>query len=122
MDASSGNDTYEDGRDEDRRDEDQPAAFLEALGARLRGVRKLKRMSLHAVQAGTGEEFKASALGAYERGERVISVPRLQRLAKFYDVPVDELLPHDTDERATDIDSAIDLVAAERHGARIDLT
>jgi transcriptional regulator with XRE-family HTH domain len=34
-------------------------------------------------------------LGAYERGERAISVPRLQRLAKLYDVPVDQLLPPD---------------------------
>ena len=34
-------------------------------------------------------------LGAYERGERAISVPRLQRLAKFYNVPVDQLLPKD---------------------------
>ena len=32
-------------------------------------------------------------LGAYERGERAISVPRLQRLARFYGVPVDQLLP-----------------------------
>jgi hypothetical protein len=41
------------------------------------------------------QEFKASVLGAYERGERAISVPRLQRLAKLYDVPVDQLLPPD---------------------------
>jgi transcriptional regulator with XRE-family HTH domain len=34
-------------------------------------------------------------LGAYERGERAISVPRLQRLAKLYRVPVDNLLPVD---------------------------
>ena len=41
------------------------------------------------------QEFKASVLGAYERGERAISVPRLQRLARFYSVPVDQLLPGD---------------------------
>ena len=34
-------------------------------------------------------------LGAYERGERAISVPRLERLAKFYNVPVDQLLPRE---------------------------
>ena len=38
-------------------------------------------------------------LGAYERGERAISVPRLQRLARFYNVPVDQMLPTD-EERA----------------------
>jgi len=44
-------------------------------------------------------------LGAYERGERVISVPRLQRLADFYRVPVDQLLPRDS-EVPTDLPSA----------------
>jgi Helix-turn-helix len=46
----------------------------------------------------SNQEFKASVLGAYERGERAISVPRLQRLARLYDVPVDQLLPHDDDD------------------------
>jgi len=53
------------------------------------------RLSLQAVEAMSDQEFKASVLGAYERGERAISVPRLQRLAKLYDVPVDQLLPQD---------------------------
>ena len=47
------------------------------------------------VEATSRQEFKASVLGAYERGERAISVPRLQRLARFYNVPVDQLLPPD---------------------------
>ena len=34
-------------------------------------------------------------LGAYERGERAISVPRLEKLAKFYGVTIDQLLPRD---------------------------
>ena len=32
-------------------------------------------------------------MGSYERADRAISVPRLQRLAIFYNVPVDQLLP-----------------------------
>jgi transcriptional regulator with XRE-family HTH domain len=58
-------------------------------------MRKQMRLSLQAVEAMSEQEFKASVLGAYERGERAISVPRLQRLAKLYDVPVDQLLPPD---------------------------
>src|SRR5215211_890257 len=65
------------------------------VGSRLRAIRKQKRLSLQEVEASSGQEFKASVLGAYERGERAISVPRLQRLARFYDVPVDQLLPAD---------------------------
>jgi transcriptional regulator with XRE-family HTH domain len=65
------------------------------VGERLRAMRKQKGLSLQAVEADSVQEFKASVLGAYERGERAISVPRLQRLAKFYNVPVDQLLPRD---------------------------
>ena len=54
------------------------------------------RLSLQAVEAMSEQEFKASILAAYERGElgeQAISMPRLQRLAKLYDVPVLLLLP-----------------------------
>ncbi len=69
--------------------------FAQEVGSRLRSVRRQKRLSLQAVEKASGEEFKASVLGAYERGERTISVPRLQRLAKIYAVPVEQLLPND---------------------------
>lgn len=72
-----------------------PANYARRVGERLRDVRKQQHLSLQAVEAASREEFKASVLGAYERGERAISVPRLQRLAKFYNVPVDQLLPRD---------------------------
>jgi len=65
------------------------------VGERLRAIRRQKRLSLQEVEAASKQEFKASVLGAYERGERAISVPRLQRLARFYHVPVDQLLPQD---------------------------
>lgn len=68
------------------------------VGSRLRAIRKQKRLSLQDVESSSNQEFKASVLGAYERGERAISVPRLQRLARFYAVPVDQLLPRDADE------------------------
>ncbi len=67
----------------------------------MRNVRKQQHLSLQAVEATSAEEFKASVLGAYERGERAISVPRLQRLAAFYNVPVDQLLPRNGGVEAT---------------------
>jgi transcriptional regulator with XRE-family HTH domain len=90
--------------------------YGKAVGERLRRIRRQKNLSLQEVEASSGQEFKASVLGAYERGERAISVPRLQRLALFYKVPVDQLLPSVEDE---DTDAALDL---ERLGAKIDLT
>jgi transcriptional regulator with XRE-family HTH domain len=67
--------------------------YAQQVGQRLRAIRRQKGLSLQEVEAVSGHEFKASVLGAYERGERVISVPRLQRLAQLYTVPVDQLLP-----------------------------
>ncbi len=65
------------------------------IGERLRAIRRQKGLSLHDVEAKSKLEFKASVLGAYERGERAISVPRLLRLAEIYEVPADQLLPRD---------------------------
>jgi len=76
-------------------EEQLESAYALRVGERLRSLRKQKHLSLQAVEAGSDQEFKASVLGAYERGERAISVPRLQRLARCYSVPVDQLLPRD---------------------------
>ena len=103
-------------------EEQVASAYAVRVGERLRSLRKQKRLSLQAVEAGSAQEFKASVLGAYERGERAISVPRLQRLARFYNVPVDQLLPRDlgsdlgpfTGEDEIDIDLEAEEAAANR--------
>ena len=73
--------------------DDVPLSYARAVGERLRNLRRQRGLSLLAVEETSGREFKASVLGAYERGERIISVLRLQRLAQLYRVPVDQLLP-----------------------------
>ncbi len=78
--------------DDDLLDE---SPYTRMVGERLRSIRRQKRLSLNEVEAESNEEFKASVLGAYERGERAISVPRLERLANFYGVSIDQLLPRD---------------------------
>src|SRR3979411_2195568 len=83
------------------------------VGERLRAIRRQKGLSLHDVEARSSLEFKASVLGAYERGERAISVPRLLRLAEIYEVPADQLLPRE-------LDGEISLVGAPGGGA-VDL-
>ena len=91
------------------------ADYARAVGERLRAIRRQKRLSLQDAEELSGQEFKASVLGAYERGERAISVPRLQRLARFYKVPVDQLLPEDGDSEISRTEHA-------EAGAKIDLT
>ena len=81
-------------------DEADSSSYARAVGSCLRRARQQLRLSLQAVETMSSQEFKASVLGAYERGERSISVPRLQRLAVLYDVPVDLLLP-ETERKAS---------------------
>ena len=78
--------------------DDDDLRYRRQVGERIRQIRRQKRLSLQDVEARSYAEFKASVLGAYERGERAISVPRLQRMARFYDVPVDQLLPVGDDD------------------------
>ena len=73
--------------------EEMTPAYARQVGERLRNIRRQQGLSLQAVEEQSNREFKASVLGAYERGERIISVLRLQRLANLYGVPVDQLLP-----------------------------
>lgn len=77
--------------------------FSAALGGRLRAARRQRGWSLADVESLTEGEFKASVVGAYERGERAISVQRLVRAAEVYNIPPAELLP------ATRIGTVIDL-------------
>lgn len=74
--------------------------YNELVGQRLRSIRKQRGLSLQDVQRASGQEFKAAVLGAYERGERSLSVPRLRRLAGFFGVPVTQLLPQEQDEKS----------------------
>lgn len=80
----------------------ESADYARLVGERLRGIRRQKRLSLQEAEELSEQEFKASVLGAYERGERAISVPRLQRLARVYQVPVDQLLPREADDSRGD--------------------
>lgn len=97
----------------------------QVLGERLRHVRQQQNLSLHDVEARSDGELKASVVGAYERGERTISIIRLHRMAAFFRVPVSELLPEvsragTAPKPARDATSdriVIDLVALEERGS-----
>lgn len=96
------------------------SAYGRRVGERLRAIRRQKRLSLQDVESQSEQEFKASVLGAYERGERAISVPRLERLALFYSVPIDQLLPRTTNVGV--VPGVVDLTDNVRAGVTLDLT
>ena len=73
-------------------DNEEDAAFSRTVGQRLRAVRRAQGLSLADVEARSGGRWSASAVGAYERGFRNLSVPRLKALADFFSVPTGVLL------------------------------
>jgi transcriptional regulator with XRE-family HTH domain len=92
--------------------EEMTPVYARHVGERLRNIRRQQGLSLQAVEEQSEREFKASVLGAYERGERIISVLRLQRLARLYGVPVDQLLP----KLSPDPDFGSESRSAPNHG------
>lgn len=98
--------------------------FNVALGQRLRAARRHCGWSLGDVETRTEGEFKASVVGAYERGERAISVQRLVSLADIYGASAAELLPAETDpDLVIDLDalSGDDGDLVERYLAAIQM-
>ncbi len=82
-------------------DDEGPSAFSIEVGQRLRAVRRARKCSLDDVERASGGRWSASAIGAYERGFRNLSLPRLRELAEFYNVPMTVLLGEsDGHERA----------------------
>lgn len=73
-------------------DDNDVSSFSVEVGSRLRGVRRAKGLSLDDVERLSDGRWSASAVGAYERGFRNLSLPRLRELALFYDVPMTVLL------------------------------
>jgi transcriptional regulator with XRE-family HTH domain len=87
-------------------------SYSKRVGARLRSLRKQKGLTLQQVEVLSNKKLKGSLLAAYERGDRNISVTRLQQIARLYAVPVPELLPEDlnpTDETEAPPRLSIDL-------------
>ena len=69
--------------------------YAKVLGERLRRIRIQKRWSLQDVEQSSRGKWKAAVVGAYERGDRNVTVAKLSELAGFYGVPVSEILPED---------------------------
>src|SRR5688572_17908614 len=96
---------------------DGSAEVNRRLGSHLRKLRKQKGLSLLDVQALTQGEFKASVVGAYERGERAISAVRLARMADIYRLPLQAMLPR-SDAAASADGTGIAIDVAKLDGAK----
>lgn len=70
-----------------------PNEYARELGARLRAIRQQQGLSLQAVEDKSQGRWKAVVIGSYERGDRAVTVHKLSDLARFYGIPVEELLP-----------------------------
>jgi transcriptional regulator with XRE-family HTH domain len=81
-------------------DGDADARYQQRLGERLRAVRRSQGLRLQDVEIKSQGRFKAVVVGSYERGDRAVSAHKLAALADFYGVPVTELLPDDSPQRA----------------------
>lgn len=100
------------GADDAPRSEPVGQAFTKAVGQRLRAIRQAQGLSLAEVEQRSSGRWSASAVGAYERGFRTLSLPRLKALADFYKVPVGVLLGEPAPLAGT----------PERHKIVLDLT
>ncbi len=85
--------------------------FRAAIGEALRSVRRERGLTLRDVARLSRGRFKASALGAYERGERAISLERFMELGGLYGTPADRLLGSVLDRAAPEerVEVVVDL-------------
>jgi transcriptional regulator with XRE-family HTH domain len=60
----------------------------------------MRGLSLDDVERESGGRWSASAVGAYERGFRNLSLPRLRDLASFYQTPMSALIGEDEHSEA----------------------
>ena len=92
--------------------------FLRVVGDELRRARQDAGLALRDLNVRSGREFKASAVGGYERGERSISLDRFCRLAAVYDVSPSQLLDRVLEKASARHDVVIDI----RTGQELEVT
>ena len=73
--------------------EEMTPVYARHVGERLRNIRRQQGLVVAGRRGTIRAGVQSICARRYERGERIISVLRLQRLARLYGVPVDQLLP-----------------------------
>jgi transcriptional regulator with XRE-family HTH domain len=65
---------------------------LDEIAARLRHIRRTRKLTLSAIQEISHGQINAISLGSYERGDRALTVKKAIEVAQFYQVPLSYLL------------------------------
>ncbi|MBW3661943.1 MAG: transcriptional regulator [Actinobacteria bacterium] len=83
------------------------STYQQELGERLRAIRQQQDLTLQDIETRTGGAWKAVVVGSYERGDRAVSIAKLAELARFYGVPLSELLPRPTHAAPPDSEAGL---------------
>lgn len=67
-------------------------SIAEAVGGRLRDLRRSRGLTMVAVADASSGRWKTSSIGNYERGTRGVSLEALEWFAQLYGVPLSYLL------------------------------
>jgi transcriptional regulator with XRE-family HTH domain len=92
---------------------------LLALGQSLRNIRKQKGLTLRDIESDSHGRWKAVVIGSYERGDRALTLKKAVALARYYDVPLDQLLGLPQAPSGQSGPLSINLVALRRSSSRL---
>lgn len=81
---------------------------IDQIRGRIRHLRREKGLTLLECEILSGGRIRAVVLGAYERGDRSLSLKKVIEIAELFDVPLAHLI-------ATDLQPAQSRIAGSRH-------
>lgn len=90
--------------------------FAVEIGRALRGARKARGLTLRQVAGMSQNQFKATSVAGYERGERTISVERFLELCDVYGISAPAVLGEVVRAVEGKLEQEIDLTLLEKMG------
>lgn len=82
---------------------------LEEISARLRTIRRSKKLTLADIEKLSKGSLHAISLGSYERGDRALTIKKAIQIAAFYEIPLSYLLTGKSELQASSQKTIIDL-------------
>jgi transcriptional regulator with XRE-family HTH domain len=82
---------------------------LEEISARLRTIRRSKKLTLADIEKLSKGALHAISLGSYERGDRALTIKKAIQIAAFYEIPLAYLLTGKSELQTSSQKTIIDL-------------